>query len=714
MPSNSTGTIAIWRDASGAATVNLSVQETGVRVRAVPAGGAGTTVDLPTSDPTDGDCYEILDADGSASTAKPIVIVPPAGTTIRGAANFSLVDAFASVRVTFDASADDWTVEESAGGGSTSVDAPWHDVAAGTVFQSSSATPYVSCDSTAAQSTVKLDPAPVDGQVQIVRLTGTTQVTPVLVLPQGAGITVEDVVNLGTFDGAGGTFLAIQCELASWKFDKATKQWKLYAHTVGAASGALNAASWAVDYAAGLNSNSGAVGHPLADVAEVRRRWNGGVAGTRPTLPGISIAVAITGDVPNATQFADPISVLWDLDASLGLNLQITFASTVKRAGTILAVPNAFARTATGEQTVTDAGVADWTSDVDHLLQVTTGGKHTVCWVTRPLAAPARGVLSSAYDSADSAPISTAIDLGLTADTVAIADTYNVLTLAKCYLGRTSQFRIAPGSADTGATGQANVVVVNAHGLSQGATDVFTIEADASFFDGTQFGGAVSFVNCQIDQARQVEQGGVYFFNCFTPAIASVQDVLSSPYFSGVILSGYARRTIILLNNWTVDQDFFMIGGGSNQLVAGDAGGASQGCIIGDYGHFLHGGGASTPVQINRAGMVAQIILYGAQAVWYGETGGAGQAVLSMNPFAHYSCANATAAASWVFDQGAGAFVKMGAANQNGVFWNLATSTYLPVGGLANTITNIDAARPGGFAGQFSNPDLSISVAFGS
>jgi hypothetical protein len=117
MPSNSTGTIAIWRDATAAATVKLSLQETGVRVRAIPGGGAGTTVDLPTAQPTDGDNYEILAADGSASPATPIVIVPPAGTTIRGAAQVTIIDAFASARVTFDASADDWTVEESAGGG---------------------------------------------------------------------------------------------------------------------------------------------------------------------------------------------------------------------------------------------------------------------------------------------------------------------------------------------------------------------------------------------------------------------------------------------------------------------------------------------------------------------------------------------------------------------------------------------------------------------
>jgi hypothetical protein len=121
MPSNATGTIQIWRDVTGVASVNLSLQETGVRVRAIPGGGAGTTVNLPTSTPTDGDNYEVIDADGSASPATPIVVVPPAGTTIRGGATVTIIDAFASVRVTFEASADDWTVEESAGGGIAAV-----------------------------------------------------------------------------------------------------------------------------------------------------------------------------------------------------------------------------------------------------------------------------------------------------------------------------------------------------------------------------------------------------------------------------------------------------------------------------------------------------------------------------------------------------------------------------------------------------------------
>ena len=115
MPRNSTGTIAVWRNATNVATFDLSPQDTGVRVRQVQA--PNTTVNLPGQAPNNGDSYEIVDADGSASVLNQLVIAAPAGTTIRGGATFAIASPFGSALVTFDADADDWIVQQSGAGG---------------------------------------------------------------------------------------------------------------------------------------------------------------------------------------------------------------------------------------------------------------------------------------------------------------------------------------------------------------------------------------------------------------------------------------------------------------------------------------------------------------------------------------------------------------------------------------------------------------------
>jgi hypothetical protein len=117
LPSNSTTAIAVYRDATAIAAVALSAQETGVRVRQCPA--PSCTIKLPSpppgDKPNDGDSYRVQDADGSCNPTHEIVIVPPAGTTIRGGGSFALSAAFASALVTFDQAADDWTVDEGGG-----------------------------------------------------------------------------------------------------------------------------------------------------------------------------------------------------------------------------------------------------------------------------------------------------------------------------------------------------------------------------------------------------------------------------------------------------------------------------------------------------------------------------------------------------------------------------------------------------------------------
>lgn len=151
MPSNSTGTIAVWRDATAVDVVNVSPQDAGVRVRQVQA--PHTEVELPDEPPTDGDNYDVVDADGSCGAGNAIVITPPAGTTIRGASTFALTTAFAAARVVFDARARDWVVlfaPSAEGGGAGPI----------ALMAGSLQTPYVSSSLNIFQTMVEMHPWP--------------------------------------------------------------------------------------------------------------------------------------------------------------------------------------------------------------------------------------------------------------------------------------------------------------------------------------------------------------------------------------------------------------------------------------------------------------------------------------------------------------------------------------------------------------------------
>lgn len=675
MPSNSQATIAIWKDASAVAAFALSVQDTGARLRAIPA--TGTTVDLPQAQPTDGDAYEVLDADGSCSSGNLITIVPPAGTTIRGGANLILAAVFASARLTFDASQDDWSVDLGAGGSNTGLSAPWHDVAAGTVFQSGSGTLWLSCDSTAAQTTIKLDPAPLDGQIQVVRLTGTTQVTPVLVLVQGAGNTVEDAITAGVFDAVG-TFLAIQCEIAAWKYDKAAKEWKLYDHVVGAATAALKAAAWAVDYVAGLNSNSGAPGSPLATAAELRRRWNGGVSGVRPLLPPNAITVTITGSAPVASKFADPECVLWDLDVSPDTYLLIEHTTTIKRSSHLTA-STARAQTATGQQTITD-GAVNFTPDLDQLFLDTTAS--AVAWVTVG-GTPAK--LSAAY----AAQNPTTVDpfAGLAAAAVISPDNYEILALPQVYFGRASQCRMGGGGA-----GQAHVVIYRGHGLAGDDTDVLQIEGDADNPGNNGLTGvSVTFLECIVEQSTTTEEGGVFFMNCAQPkAFPRFTNMVCPGGLTGGYLAGYARCPLSCGAGTQIDQDFYLIGAVAYGVFGFKA--ANSGfSLLGACARFLNGAAGTNAILIDAGASMKFGANYGA-VVFYGETSGSEIALVKNGS---RLLSTSTAAAGFVFDGGAAAFfhVGHGLANAYGID-DTAAQPY--VGPTSITVAHLDAARAAG------------------
>lgn len=457
----------------------------------------------------------------------------------------------------------------------------------------------------------------------------------------------------------------------------------------------LNQLVWKVNRATGNNKNDGLTdATAIQSVGEIRRRWSGGVKGVRPQLPAIQPKVTITGD-DNA--FADPISQLFDIDGADGFAGIIDFVATVKRSGTINAVPNAFARTPTGEQTVTDLGVADWTADVDQPLLDTTSGAFT--WVVKGGAAGT--INASRAQSTDVATEADSIEFGgLGAAAVVATNAYEILTLPTCYFGTKCTMRLSPGSVASGGgvAGQASWLVRGAHGLSQGINDIFDVTAEGRFSSRAS-GALIVFAECRFDQPRTCE-GSVVFANCAAPT-NNIIDVMASSGEAGVVLCGYARHNMNIRTGMTVDQDHAIRGNFtySSATVTGETGTV----FFGNVARYLDGSPALVAMFMFVGDQIDSGPIYEATHVFYGTT--SGQAIINFANVPAFGGGNFasedSAANTFAFDGGAAAtFVMGGVANAFGI----SAATGLPVGPIALTVGNLDAAQPGGFGKVAVNP----------
>jgi hypothetical protein len=560
---------------------------------------------------------------------------------------------------------------------------PWTNVAAGTTLAWSAQKPFLSFDSTGLQSTLNMPAAAAlsDGLMFCARLTGTTTVTPVI-LNAGAGTTIEAVGGaLGAGNFGTTAYLPYEAMQVTYKYDKATTSWKETALSLGSASAALNTTAWAVDYGAGDNKNSGAPGSPLAEVAEIRRRWNGGLAGVRPQLPAISVALTITGSPASA--FSDPHSVLADIDAQPGFTLVVDSVPTIKRSGTVTSVPNAFARTPTGEQTITDGGVADWTSDVDHPLLDTTTSALT--WVLSGVGTatinPSRGAQTAAAGEA-----ADVLTNGLSAAAVAATNTYQILTLPAAYFGTGALFRMVPGGSN--ATRLATIQFRRFDYGAVSSADALQVEGEGRFIAPNSTGGLILFSECKAHQQIDSRESVIWANCAFLSTGNTLGCVFESPHVNGSVLCGYARCSVTAGPGQTIDQDFqihgsFSFNSAFDDLVAGEA-------FFGNVGRFLDGGADKTALFVNES-TISSIATYDAQAIFYGTTGTAAIARVVTAPSVPGGqlCSSQTAAITYVFNGGAAAFFQLG---EQGNAFGFNEATGLWVGPTTATVGHLDAA----------------------
>lgn len=458
----------------------------------------------------------------------------------------------------------------------------------------------------------------------------------------------------------------------------------------------LSQTHWEVNYATGNNNNDGLTsGTALADVGEIRRRWNGGVSGVRPTLPGIDILINITNNAPD---FTDPLSVLWDVNAEPGCSIVIDGQVTTKRAGQISSVPNPFARTPTGQQTVTDAGVADWTADVDQPLVDTTSGAWS--WVVKGGAAGTLAA-SRAQVTAGFASAAGIINGGLGAAAVANADNYDIATMPTCYFGVDGTFRMQPGSTDAGGNGIATVLVRHLHGKSQNVNDVLQVHGNGTFPEVTATGGWVVFAECIMEQSR-VAYDGTCLANCAGTGsnnlnFTQIQTIVAD--FGALMLSGYQRHDLYPGNQAVIDQDLHLLRASVSIIPRGVYGQIN----IGNVG--VYSTNAHSAITCFIGSNFAKFLFgpeYEAQGIFYGTTNGQPIVSVPLGVIGGSFVAQLSAANTFVFDGGGAATFTLGGLTTG---FAIVAATGQPLGPRNLTVTLLDTAQGGGgFGGLATQP----------
>ncbi|MGH2997687.1 MAG: hypothetical protein ACRDNM_00145 [Gaiellaceae bacterium] len=288
----------------------------------------------------------------------------------------------------------------------------------------------------------------------------------------------------------------------------------------------------------------------MKTIGEIVRRWRGGFPGTRPFLP-VSTSIRMGSPVPGG-DFSDPILALADVDLAPGVVVDVAPTTpTVKRTSSLTAIANAFARTPTGRLTVTDAGVVDWTSDVDHLFIDTTQSASAFV----AAASGENGVLGSLRPTIAPGGVDPQVGLGPIV-TAGATNGYQIVTPLPVYFGSGANVRQFPSSAPAGFSA---VVFRGFRALAQSNFEILIVSGDLTFADAAESGALVQFCECRIDPNLSSLQGGIYVANCALQVALVVGGAASLM----ATLGGYCRSFVTIAGGGgeaIIDQDFACLG----------------------------------------------------------------------------------------------------------------------------------------------------------
>jgi hypothetical protein len=530
---------------------------------------------------------------------------------------------------------------------------------------------------------------------EFVDLDGSCSPAKPITLVAGAGQTIE----------GGATFVFVSP--FSWgfaTFDEQLGAWALESPATGTpplppifpafVNPALGQAVWHQDYVLGSDvTGTGSALNPVQTLGEIYRRWQGGIPGTRPRLTLLLTTIFMHSPVqPGPNQLADPALRLADIDMAPGSTLVVQPATpTVKRSGTLNAIIHAFARTSTGRLTVTDAGIVDWSSDVDSLFLDTTQGASS--WVNGTAAVNTQGILSSVRPVNNPLTPNATINSGLGPTvTVLNTDAYQIITPLSVYFGTGSYTRRFPSGLVGLGLGSPNVVFSRLRGLA--STPAESIDVNSDFDTAAGFGASVCFSECRIDPYIQsTSPGGAKFFNCSLMLGVGLGNISG---FAGASLAyaGYARSFVGLFGGGVIDQDF-----ASMQQIRSQGSSGSAPNVIGNVAAYA---GGNFALEIVFGGHVYVFGFIDGGAVFYGTCT---TMIARCNLGTSLVSFPAPASPHYVFNLDAYRF----GAFTTGFFQDPATGVWSAA--IALTFANLDAAQPLGFGGRSSQPQMLAAVA---
>ena len=317
--------------------------------------------------------------------------------------------------------------------------------------------------------------------------------SPIIVVPGNAAQSIHGGLSSISFAGPFAWAWAV--------YDEGISDWVIYSGSAGPGGGSVLQAVWFVDNINGSDNNTGLTAlTPVKTYAAIGSRWRGGQKGIRPQLPVSTTITILQGYATTAAAKVDPLSVLLDVDLFGSSTLLIQQTTAVLQAGTFTAV-GAFARTATGRQTVTSA-FTGWGANLDNLIVDMTLG--SVAWLNDTAAGPI-GVTS--------APYTASVIGGGTPDLITLLPFQNgdafqiVQPLGVVYIGTGSETR--QGGRTSAAIGSATVHLYRLREPIE-TSPLATGDQLGLATDGQ---ARISLIECAINQ-NPAGQNGIIFTNC--------------------------------------------------------------------------------------------------------------------------------------------------------------------------------------------------------
>ncbi|MDE3097014.1 MAG: hypothetical protein KGK07_13580 [Chloroflexota bacterium] len=443
--------------------------------------------------------------------------------------------------------------------------------------------------------------------------------------------------------------------------------------TIGPGTGpnpAVNQTAWFQSYATGNNANDGkTAASPVKTAAEILRRWQGGVNGTRPVLPGITITITGLDSAPDAS---DPWNVLLDVDQIAPGQVILQCQPVAPLHTGTLATVSAFARTsAAGQIIITAADAPNWNAfPMPSLFLDTT--KTSVGWLYEPFTgSSANGIITPCRT-----PATPATTVGESQLLATAGDAYQLVPLVSIYMGGGARYRTFPSP-------------ILGNGASATIRRMRIIKSPGASFESVQIvpenGASVWFQECQIDP-EPLLTNFTFLQNCWTTTfIGSSQELDQNNTF---LWAGGSYAALSVQQGLSIVESDFVFDTAQNGGTAIFLGrGVSSAVRIAQASTWGLAVGIVTDV-----GSTVRIAGITASDIFYGKVGGANPIFnANENTLVQARAGDSTFASAFNFDTTAFQCTSNGT---QGFGFNLATGAW--VGPTTFTTAHVDAALAAG------------------